>query len=87
VAEEYAGVTISTETIHARKVGAGIVEAARRSGAEAIVIGGEPPTRIRGGAAFGGTGAAKPAEIGAATEYVLKKASCQVLLTAPPEQP
>jgi APA family basic amino acid/polyamine antiporter len=30
-------------------------------------------------------GAAKPAEIGAATEYVLKKAPCRVLLTAPPE--
>ena len=59
----------------------------RRGGAsaEAIVIGGEPPTRIRGGAILGGIGAAKPAEIGAATEYVLKKAPCRVLLTAPPE--
>ncbi len=85
VADEYADVAVSTETIRARKVGAGIVEAARRSEAEAIVIGGEPPSRIRGGATLGGIGAAKPAEIGAATEYVLKKASCQVLLTAPPE--
>ena len=66
-------------------VGAGILEAARRSGAEAIVIGGEPPTKIRGGAMIGGIGAAKPAEIGAATEYVLMKAPCRVLLTAPPE--
>ena len=33
---------------------------------------------------IGGIGAAKPAEIGAATEYVLKKAPCRVLLTAPP---
>ena len=41
--------SVSTEVIRARKVGAGIVEAARRSGAEAIVIGGEPPTKIRGG--------------------------------------
>jgi len=86
VAEEYADVAVSTETIRARKVGAGIVEAARSSGAEAIVIGGEPPTKIRGGATLGGVGAAKPAEIGAATEYVLKKAPCQVLLTAPPEE-
>jgi len=85
VAEEYDGVAVSTETIHARKVGAGIVEAARRLDVEAIVIGGEPPTKIRGGARLGGIGAAKPAEIGAATEYVLKKAPCQVLLTAPPE--
>jgi len=85
VAEEYEDVEVSTETIHARKVGAGIVEAARRTGVEAIVIGGEPPTKIRGGAKLGGIGAAKPAEIGAATEYVLMKAPCQVLLTAPPE--
>jgi APA family basic amino acid/polyamine antiporter len=85
VGEEYADVTITTEVIRARKVGAGILEAARRSDAEAIVIGGEAPTKIRGGAMIGGIGAAKPAEIGAATEYVLKKAPCRVLLTAPPE--
>jgi basic amino acid/polyamine antiporter, APA family len=87
VAEEYEDVEVSTEAIRARKVGAGIVEAARRSEAEAIVIGGEPPTKIRGGARLGGIGAAKPAEIGEATEYVLMKAPCQVLLTAPPESP
>ncbi|HEX6665723.1 MAG TPA: universal stress protein [Solirubrobacterales bacterium] len=85
VGEEYEDVEVTTEVIRARKVGAGILEAARRSGAEAIVIGGEPPSRIRGGATIGGIGAAKPAEIGAATEYVLKKAPCRVLLTAPPE--
>jgi APA family basic amino acid/polyamine antiporter len=71
--------------IRARKTGAGIVEAARRANSEAIVIGAEPPTKIRGGGRFGGIGAGKPAEIGAATEYVLKKAPCRVLLTAPPE--
>jgi basic amino acid/polyamine antiporter, APA family len=87
VAEEYEDVAVSAEAIRARKVGAGIVEAARRSEAEAIVIGGEPPSKIRGGATLGGIGAAKPAEIGAATEYVLMKAPCQVLLTAPPESP
>ncbi len=85
VGEEYEDVEVSTEVIRARKVGAGILEAARRSNAEAIVIGGEPPTRIRGGGVLGGIGAAKPDEIGAATEYVLKKAPCKVLLTAPPE--
>jgi APA family basic amino acid/polyamine antiporter len=87
VAEEYEDVAVSTEAIRARKVGAGIVAAAARNAAEAIVIGGEPPTKIRGGAMLGGIGAAKPAEIGAATEYVLKNAPCQVLLTAPPEPP
>ncbi len=85
VGEEYEDVGVTTEVIRARKVGAGILEAARRHGAEAIVIGGEPPTKIRGGAMIGGIGGAKPDEIGAATEYVLKKAPCRVLLTAPPE--
>jgi len=85
VGEEYEDVRVVPETIRARDVGAGIVEAARRGGAEAIVIGGEPPSKIKGGARLGGIGAAKPAEIGAATEYVLKKAPCRVLLTAPPE--
>jgi basic amino acid/polyamine antiporter, APA family len=87
VGDEYEDVEVSAEVIRARAVGAGIVEAARRSGAEAIVVGGEPPSRIRGGATLGGIGAARPDEIGAATEYVLKKAPCRVLLTAPPETP
>ncbi len=87
VAEEYEGVTVTGAVLRAREVGAGIVEAARRSGAEAIVVGAEPPSRMRGGATLGGIGASKPPEIGAATEYVLKKAPCRVLLTAPPETP
>jgi APA family basic amino acid/polyamine antiporter len=76
---------VTGEVLRSRDVGAGIVEAARRSGAEAIVVGAEPPSKVRGGATLGGIGAAKPPEIGAATEYVLKKAPCRVLLTAPPE--
>jgi basic amino acid/polyamine antiporter, APA family len=85
VGDEYEDVEVSSEVIRARKVGAGIVEAARRTDAEAIVIGAEPPSKIRGGATMGGIGAAKPEEIGAATEYVLMKAPCRVLLTAPPD--
>jgi APA family basic amino acid/polyamine antiporter len=85
VGEEYADVDVSTEVIRARKTGAGIVEAARKANSEAIIIGGEPPSKIRGGGKYGGIGGAKPAEIGAATEYVLKKSPCRVLLTAPPE--
>src|SRR6185312_12436487 len=85
VGEEYEDVDVRTEVIRARKTGAGIIEAARRGDSEAIVIGGEPPSKIRGGGILGGIGAAKPEEIGAATEYVLKKAPCRVLLTAPPE--
>jgi APA family basic amino acid/polyamine antiporter len=85
VGEEYEDVKVEGEVVRARDVGGGIVDAARRRGAVAIVIGGEPPSKIKGGATLGGIGAAKPAEIGAATEYVLKKAPCRVLLTAPPE--
>jgi APA family basic amino acid/polyamine antiporter len=87
VGEEYADVRVTAQVVRAREVGAGIVDTARASGAETIVIGGEPPSKIKGGATLGGIGAAKPAEIGAATEYVLKKAPCRVLLTAPPEAP
>jgi APA family basic amino acid/polyamine antiporter len=87
VGEEYEDVRVSTELLRARDVGAGIVEAARRGDAEAIVVGAEPPTKVRGGAALGGVGGSRPAEIGAATQYVLKKAPCQVLLTAPPAAP
>ena len=57
VGEEYEDVEVDTDVIRARKVGAGILEAARRSNAEAIVIGGEPPTKIRGGGVLGGIGA------------------------------
>jgi APA family basic amino acid/polyamine antiporter len=85
VGEEYEDVKVAGEVIRAREVGAGIVEAARRTDAEAIVLGAEPPTKVRGGAVLGGIAAARPAEIGAATQYVLKKAPCRVLLTAPPE--
>ncbi len=85
VAEEYESVEVHTDLTRARSIGAGIVDMARQTGAQVIVMGGEPPTKIRGGAVLGGIGAARPAEVGAATEYVLKKAPCRVLLTAPPE--
>lgn len=85
VGDEYEDVIVTAAVLRAREVGAGIVEAARRGGAEAIVVGAEPPSRVRGGATLGGIGASRPPEIGAATEYVLKKAPCRVLLTAPPE--
>ncbi|HSJ17321.1 MAG TPA: amino acid permease, partial [Solirubrobacterales bacterium] len=85
VGEEYESVEVGTEMVRARSAGAGIVAAARQRGVEAIVMGGEPPSRVRGGAILGGIGAARPPEIGEVTEYVLRKAPCRVLLTAPPE--
>jgi APA family basic amino acid/polyamine antiporter len=86
VGEEYERCAVATDIIRARSVGAGIVEEARRRGVELIVMGGEPPTRVRGGAILGGIAAARPPEIGEVTEYVLRKAPSRVLITAPPEE-
>ena len=86
VGDEYENVEVTTSLVPARSMGAGIVEEARKKGAQVIVMGGEPPSRIRGGAILGGIGGARPDEIGEVTEYVLKKAPCRVLLTAPPEE-
>ncbi len=85
VGEEYENVQVKKLDVRGREVGPKIVQVARELGVEAIVMGGEPPSKVRGGAIFGGVGGTKPPEIGAATEYVLKKSPCRVLLTAPPE--
>jgi APA family basic amino acid/polyamine antiporter len=85
IGAEYETVDVDTAVVRARTIGAGIVEEARRRGVELIVMGGEPPTRVRGGAMLGGRGDSRPPEIGEVTEYVLRKAPCRVLLTAPPE--
>jgi APA family basic amino acid/polyamine antiporter len=86
VGDEYENVEVTTKVVRARSIGAGIIEEARQKDVEVIVMGGEPPTRIRGGAVLGGIGGARPDEIGEVTEYVLKRAPCRVLLTAPPEE-
>ena len=86
VGDEYENVEVTTKLVPARSVGTGIIDEARDKGVEVIVMGGEPPTRIRGGAVLGGIGGARPDEIGEVTEYVLKRAPCRVLLTAPPEE-
>jgi basic amino acid/polyamine antiporter, APA family len=83
VGEEYETVDVNISVVRARNVGAGIVAAARERDVEVIVMGAEPPTKILGGAVLGGIGGTRPAEIGPVTEYVLKKAPCRVLVTAP----
>jgi APA family basic amino acid/polyamine antiporter len=83
VADEYEGVEIRVEIVRVRKKGTGIVFNARRLGVDAIVMGAEPPSPIRGGARLGGIGDYRPEEIGPVTAYVLKRAPCRVLLTAP----
>ena len=86
VGEEYDGVEVATATVRARRVGQAIVEEARRRGVEAIVLAAEEPSRIRGGARFGGRGGPLDNYVGEATKYVLQKAPCRVILTAPPAE-
>jgi basic amino acid/polyamine antiporter, APA family len=86
VGEEYDGVHVATATIRARRVGYAIVEEARRRGVEAIVLGAEEPSRIRGGSRLGGRGAPLENFVGEMTKYVVGKATCRVILTAPPQQ-
>jgi len=84
VGEEYEGVEVAPATARARSIGAGIVEEARRRGVEAIVLAAEEPTRMRGGALLGGRGGPRDRYVGEMTRYVVEKAPCRVILTAPP---
>ena len=84
VGEEYAGVEVATATVRARRAGQAIVEEARRRGVEAIVLAAEEPTRVRGGALLGGRGGPRDQFVGEVTRYVVTKAPCRVILTAPP---
>jgi APA family basic amino acid/polyamine antiporter len=70
--------------VRGRRIGSTIVERARRRKVEAIVIGAEPPSPIKGGGLLGGVGS-RPRELGEVTAYVLAKAPCRVVITAPPD--
>jgi basic amino acid/polyamine antiporter, APA family len=83
VGEEYGGVDVATATVRTRRAGYAIVEEARRRGVEAIVLGAEEPSRIRGGAGLGGRGGPLENFVGEITKYVVSKASCRVIVTAP----
>ncbi len=84
VGEEYAGVEVATAMVRGRSVGQAIVSEARRRGVEAIVLGAEEPSRLRGGAILGGRGRVRDRFVGDTTRYVIEKATCKVILTAPP---
>jgi len=84
VGEEYEGVEVATATVRARRAGEGIVGEATRRGVELIVLAAEEPSRIRSGARLGGTGGPLDNFVGDATKYVVRKAPCRVILTAPP---
>jgi basic amino acid/polyamine antiporter, APA family len=84
VGEEYEGVEVATAMVRARSAGAAIVSEAKRRGVEAIVLAAEEPSRIKGGALLGGHGRARDRFVGDTTRYVVEKAPCKVILTAPP---
>jgi basic amino acid/polyamine antiporter, APA family len=83
VGEEYTGVEVATATVRARRAGHAVVEEARRRGVEAIVLAAEEPSRIRGGALLGGRGGPVENFVGDMTKYVVSRADCRVVLTAP----
>ncbi len=84
VGEEYEGVEVATAIVRARRTGQAIVNEAKRRGVEAIVLGAEEPSRVRGGSRLGGAGGPLDNYVGAVTKYVVSKAPCRVILTAPP---
>ena len=76
VGEAYEEVEVATAVVRARRVGMGIVQEARRRGVEAIVLSAEPAE-----AKSSGPGGAKV--VGEIATYVIDKAPCPVILTAP----
>jgi APA family basic amino acid/polyamine antiporter len=84
VGEEYEGVEVATAMVRGRTAGQAIVAEARRRGVEAIVLAAEEPSRVRGGAILGGRGRSRDRFVGETTRYVIEKAPCKVILTAPP---
>lgn len=86
VGEEYEGVTVATAMVRGRSRGEEIVSEARRRGVQAIVLAADEPSQIRGGNAFGGRSPRADRFVGKTTRYVVEKAPCRVILTAPPAE-
>jgi APA family basic amino acid/polyamine antiporter len=84
VGEEYEGVHVATATVRARRVGQAIIEEAKRRGVQAVVLAAEEPSKIRGGALLGGRSGQRDNFVGEVTKYVVSRAPCQIILTAPP---
>ena len=76
---------MATATVRARRAGEGIVREAKRRGVEAIVLAAEEQTRVRGGPLLGGKRGLYDTFVGQTTRYVVTKAPCRVIITAPPE--
>ncbi len=86
VGEEYEGVEVATAVVRARRAGEAIVREAKRRGVEAIVLAAEQPVRTRGGVLLGGKEGLRDTYVGETTRYVVTKATCRVVLTAPPAE-
>ena len=84
VGEEYEGVEVATAVVRARRAGQAIVHEAKRRGVEAVVLAAEEPTRVGGGLRLGGKPGLHDTSVGETTRYVVNKAPCRVILTAPP---
>jgi basic amino acid/polyamine antiporter, APA family len=83
VGEEYEGVEVATAVVRGRSAGQAIVAEAKRRGVEAIVLAAEEATRTKGGAKLGGRSRTRDRFVGETTRYVVEKAPCTVILTAP----
>ena len=83
VGEEYEDVEVATATVRARRVGEAICDEARRRGVEVVVLAAEDASRARGGVLLGGRAGTREGAIGDITKYVMAKAPCPVILTAP----
>ncbi|HUA12444.1 MAG TPA: universal stress protein [Solirubrobacteraceae bacterium] len=83
IGEEFSGIHVATAMVRTRRAGYAIVDEAKRRGVEAIVLAAEEPSRIRGGSMFGGLGGPRESSLGEVARYVIAKAECRVIVTAP----
>jgi APA family basic amino acid/polyamine antiporter len=83
VGEEYDGVEVATATVRARRLGQAIVEEAQRRGVEAIVLAADEGARARAGSLLGGRTLVGESTVSETIRYVVARARCRVILTAP----
>ncbi len=83
VGEEATGVEGATATVRARRLGQAIVEEAQRRGVEAIVLAAEEGARTRAGSLLGGRTLVGESTVSETIRYVVARARCRVILTAP----
>ena len=74
---------MATATVRTRRTGQAIVEEARRRGVEAIVLAADDPARSRAGSLLGGRTLVGESTVSETIRYVVARAPCRVILTAP----